>query len=168
MMSEPEVFRVGILTVSDKGSRGERVDEAGPAIRDMVEDAGWEVFALEVVPDELDAIADALRRLADTEHAELILTTGGTGMSPRDLTPEATRAVIDREAPGFAEAMRAASMRITPHAMLSRAVSGIRGCTLIVNLPGSPRAVRENLAVILPAIPHGLEKLGGSNRDCGT
>ncbi len=167
-MSESEQFRVAILTVSDKGSRGERMDEAGPAIREMVEEAGWIVVALEVVPDELEDIAGALRRLADTEHAELILTTGGTGMSPRDLTPEATRAVIDREAPGFAEAMRAASMRITPHAMLSRAVSGIRGCTLIVNLPGSPRAVRENLTVILPAIPHGLEKLGGSGKDCAT
>ncbi|MCL4368946.1 MAG: MogA/MoaB family molybdenum cofactor biosynthesis protein [Actinobacteria bacterium] len=167
-MAEREVFRVAILTVSDKGARGERVDEAGPAIREMVEGAGWEVISLEVVPDEIDRISEALRKLADEEHAELILTTGGTGMSPRDLTPEATRAVIDREAPGFAEAMRAASMRITPHAMLSRAVSGVRGCTLIVNLPGSPRAVRENMEVIMPAIPHGLEKLGGSSKDCAT
>ncbi len=168
MAEQPEVFRVAVLTVSDKGARGERVDEAGPAIKEMVEGAGWEVIALEVVPDEVEDISRALRRLADEAGAQLILTTGGTGMSPRDLTPEATRAVIDREAPGFAEAMRSASMRITPHAMLSRAVSGVRGCTLIVNLPGSPRAVRENLEVIMPAIPHGLEKLGGSDKDCAT
>ncbi len=167
-MARTEAFRVGIVTVSDKGSRGERIDEAGPAIRSIVEDAGWEVIALEVVPDELDAISEVLCRFADQMHADLVLTTGGTGMSPRDITPEATRAVIDREAPGFAEAMRASSLRITPHAMLSRAVSGLRGGTLIVNLPGSPRAVRENLEVILPAIPHGLEKLGGSTRDCAT
>lgn len=168
MAKEPEIFRVAILTVSDKGSRGERVDEAGPAIGVIAQAQGWEVIAMEVVPDELDRISEALRKLSDEKHADLIFTTGGTGMSPRDLTPEATRAVIDREAPGFAEAMRAASFRITPHAVLSRAVSGLRGCTLIVNLPGSPRAVRENLEVILPAIPHGLEKLRGSNRDCAT
>jgi len=168
MMKESERFRVAILTVSDKGSRGERVDEAGPAIRDIAEEAGWEVIAVEVVPDETDRISAALRKFSDEERADLIFTTGGTGMSPRDVTPEATRAVIDREAPGFAEAMRAASLRITPHAVLSRAVSGLRGCTLIVNLPGSPRAVRENLEVVLPAIPHGLEKLRGSSRDCAT
>ncbi len=168
MVKESERFRVAILTVSDKGSRGERVDEAGPAIRDIAEEAGWEVIAVEVVPDEIDRISAALRKFSDEEHADLIFTTGGTGMSPRDVTPEATRAVIDREAPGFAEAMRAASLRITPHAVLSRAVSGLRGCTLIVNLPGSPRAVRENLEVVLPAIPHGLEKLRGSSRDCAT
>ena len=167
-MKERERFRVAILTVSDKGSRGERVDEAGPAIRALAEAQDWEVIAVKVVPDEIDLISAALQDFSDVDHADLILTTGGTGMSPRDVTPEATRAVIDREAPGFAEAMRAASLRITPHAVLSRAVSGLRGCTLIVNLPGSPRAVRENLEVILPAIPHGLEKLRGSSKDCAT
>ncbi|MHB8780200.1 MAG: MogA/MoaB family molybdenum cofactor biosynthesis protein [Candidatus Geothermincolia bacterium] len=167
-MSEPEgPIKAAIVTVSDKGSRGERVDTAGPAIKEMLQSEGWHVEQERIVPDEREDIEEALRSLA-AAGVDVILTTGGTGLSPRDVTPEATMAVIDREVPGFAEAMRAASLRLTPHAMLSRGVSGILGCTLIVNLPGSPRAVRENLEVILAALPHGVEKLRGGSRECAT
>lgn len=155
-------IRVGILTVSDRGSRGEYRDLSGPAIRDRVVQAlGAEVEVVSIVPDEQEVIAATLRSWADEAALDLVLTTGGTGFAPRDVTPEATRAVIDREAPGLAEAMRAASLRITPHAMLSRAVAGIRGTTLIVNLPGSLKAVLENLETILPALPHAVELLQG-------
>ena len=159
-------YRVAILTVSDKGSRGEREDLSGPAVEEAVRDKGWRVEVRDIVPDDIDVIAAKLAHYCDELGVDLVLTTGGTGLSPRDVTPEATRQVIDREAPGFAEAMRAASMQITPHAMLSRAVSGIRGSTLIVNLPGSPRGARENLEIILPALPHGLEKLCGDEGEC--
>jgi molybdopterin adenylyltransferase len=161
-----KVFKVAILTVSDKGSLGEREDLSGQAVQEIVEEKGWQVAAYDIVPDETGEIVDRLVFYCDELGVDLVLTTGGTGLSPRDVTPEATRQVIDREAPGFAEAMRNASMRITPHAMLSRAVSGIRSSTLIINLPGSPRAVRENLEVILPALPHGLEKLRGDQSEC--
>ncbi len=154
------MFRVGILTVSDRASRGEAEDLSGPELTRLVrEELGWEVVLLAVVPDERAVIAETLRRWADEEDVALILTTGGTGFAPRDVTPEATRDVIDREAPGLAEAMRAASLQITPHAMLSRAVAGIRGRTLIVNMPGSPKAVREQFAVIAPVLPHGVRLL---------
>jgi molybdopterin adenylyltransferase len=156
------MIRVGILTISDRGSRGEYRDLSGPAIRDLVtEHLGAQVEREAIVPDERPAIAGILQAWADELALDLVLTTGGTGFAPRDVTPEATRDVIERESPGLPEAMRAASLRVTPHAMLSRAVAGIRGCTLIVNLPGSPKAVRENLATILPALPHAVELLRG-------
>lgn len=152
-------IRVGILTVSDRSSRGERTDESGPFLQEMVEQQGWTVERTGVVPDDALSIQACLMGWADGSGLDLILTTGGTGFAPRDVTPEATRAVIEREAPGLAEAMRAASLLKTPHAMLSRAACGMRGRTLIVNLPGSPKAARENLETILPALPHAIALL---------
>jgi molybdenum cofactor synthesis domain-containing protein len=158
-------MKVGILTVSDKGARGEREDRSGPAIREMMEAAGGEIVRSKIVADEQDEIRAALIEWSD-EELDLILTTGGTGFSPRDWTPEATKAVIEREAPGIAEAMRRAGMQKTPTAMLSRAAAGIRKRTLIVNLPGSEKAVRESLEAILPALPHGVEILKGTASEC--
>jgi molybdopterin adenylyltransferase len=159
-------FRVGILTVSDKGAAGEREDLSGDEVEKLVREQGWEVAKRDIVPDDPESIKLKLIEYSDLEAMDLVLTTGGTGLSPRDVTPDVSRELFTREAPGFAEAMRSASMTITPHAMLSRAVSGIRGCTLIINLPGSPKGARENLEVILPALPHGLEKLQGSPTEC--
>jgi molybdenum cofactor synthesis domain-containing protein len=153
-------LNVGILTISDRSSRGERADASGPLIREFVLGRLASQVAQErLVPDERAEIAAALRAMCDEADLDLVLTTGGTGFAPRDVTPEATRDVIEREAPGLAEAMRAASLAVTPHAMLSRAVCGIRGRTLIVNLPGSPKAVRENLGVIAAALPHAVQLL---------
>lgn len=150
----------GILTVSDRSYGGEREDLSGPLIRELVvERLGAKVELEAVVPDEFNIIKGTLIVWVDEVGLDLILTTGGTGFAPRDVTPEATKAVIEREAPGLAEAMRAESLKITPHAMLSRAVAGIRGRSLIINLPGSPKAVRENLETILPSLCHGLELL---------
>jgi molybdopterin adenylyltransferase len=159
-------MKVGILTVSDKGAKGEREDRSGPAIREMIEAAGGEVVRTAIVPDELDAIRGALIEWSEA-GLDLVLTTGGTGFSPRDRTPEATKSVLEREAPGLPEAMRRAGLEKTPTAMLSRAVAGIRKGTLIVNLPGSEKGVRESLAAILPALPHGIEILKGRATDCG-
>ena len=161
------MIRVGIITVSDRSSRGEREDLSGPEIRRWAERMGHSVEAESIVPDERERIQAELIDYA-SRGIDLILTTGGTGFAPRDVTPEATLAVIDRAAPGFAEAMRHRSLAITPHAMLSRAVAGIRGASMIVNLPGSPKAVRENLEVIEKAVPHAVELLRGRAGDCGT
>src|SRR3990172_4830060 len=161
------MFKVAILTISDRGSKGEREDSSGPLIREMIKDLPAQVIHYEIIPDEKDQIEEALKKSADEIKADLILTTGGTGLSPRDVTPDATGKVIDKTLPGFAEAMRAESLKKTPHAMISRAICGIRGSTLIVNLPGSPKSVRENLNVILPALPHALSKLKGDPSECG-
>lgn len=162
------MYRVGILTCSDKGAAGDREDLSAAAARELLPPEVFQVVAYAVVPDDREAIVAHLVTWSDTDRLDLILTTGGTGVSPRDVTPEATLAVIDRQIPGMAEAMRAASLLKTPHAMLSRAVVGLRNQTLIINLPGSPKAVRENLAVVLPALPHALEKIQGSPADCAT
>ena len=155
------MIQVAILTVSDRSAGGERPDASGPVIRQFVRDAlAWEVSHTAIVPDDASAICSALVEWCDQAKVNLIFTTGGTGFAPRDVTPEATRAILDREAPGLAEAMRAASLQVTPHAMLSRAACGIRGRTLIVNLPGSPKACRENLETIAPALPHAMQLLG--------
>ena len=152
-------LRVAILTVSDRSARGERPDVSGPALADAIRAQGWSIVREEILPDEQALLSDRLAALADSGEVDLTLTTGGTGFSPRDVTPEATLAVVDRETPGLAEAMRAASLLTTPHAMLSRAAAGIRKRTLIVNLPGSPKGAVENLKVILPVLPHAVSLL---------
>ncbi|MDI6754331.1 MAG: MogA/MoaB family molybdenum cofactor biosynthesis protein [Thermodesulfobacteriota bacterium] len=160
------MFSVGILTISDKGSRGEREDLSGPEIRRIISELPARIEAYEVIPDEEDIIIQKLVDYVDRKKVDLLLTTGGTGLSPRDVTPEATRKVLHKEIPGIAEAMRAEGMKITSLAMLSRAVSGVRCRTLIINLPGSPQAVLENLTVIFPALKHALEKIQGDPSDC--
>ncbi|MBI5893786.1 MAG: molybdopterin adenylyltransferase [Deltaproteobacteria bacterium] len=162
------MITVGILTMSDKGSRGEREDLSGKEIERMIKSLPTEIKAYEIIPDETEIISKKLIEFADKKKLDLIITTGGTGVSPRDVTPEATKAVIERELPGMAEAMRFESLKKTPNAMISRAVCGIRKQSLIINLPGSPKAVRENLQVVLPAINHTIEKIKGSTAECGT
>lgn len=161
----PASFSIGVLTLSDKGSRGEREDESGRVLRQMVADLGA-VERYEVIPDDEETIVQTLVHWVDQDRLDLILTTGGTGLTLRDITPQATARVLDYEVPGMAEAMRAASLKQTPHAMLSRALAGVRRTTLIINLPGSPKGVRENLEVVLPALPHALAKLKGDPSDC--
>ncbi|OGW03833.1 MAG: molybdenum cofactor biosynthesis protein [Nitrospinae bacterium RIFCSPLOWO2_01_FULL_39_10] len=160
------MIRAAILTMSDKGYRGEREDKSGQVIKEMIISLPSDVVSYEVIPDEKEIIKKKLTHLSDIIKADIIITTGGTGLSPRDVTPDATLEVIDKEVPGMAEAMRAESLKKTANAMVSRAVVGVRGETLIINLPGSPKAVRENLSVILPAIPHAIEKLKGDQREC--
>jgi len=160
------MIKVGVLTLSDKGSRGEREDKSGQVIKEMVREIDGVVVKYEVIPDEYELIVKTLISWCDEEKLDLILTTGGTGLSPRDVTPEATKAVITREVPGIPEAMRMASLAKTNRAMLSRAVAGTRGGTLIINLPGSPKGVRENLEVVLPVIPHALEILQARGGEC--
>ena len=161
-------IRTAIITLSDKGAAGEREDESGKVVREMITGINAVVAHYEILPDDKQRISDMLKKLSDSCTIDLILTTGGTGVAPRDVTPEATLAVIERELPGMAEAMRAESLKKTPRAMISRAVAGIRKQTLIVNLPGSPKAVRENLAVILPALSHAIEKIKGDPSECGS
>ena len=152
-------MRVGVLTISDKGSRGERIDSSGAAIRELLGQAGSVVVRYEIVPDERDLIAARLLQWVDGAEIDVVLTTGGTGLSSRDVTPEATLTVLDYEVPGIMEALRAEGLKHTPMSMLSRAVAGVRGRTLIVNLPGSERAVRQNLNVLLAVLPHAVETL---------
>ena len=160
------MFTAAVLTVSDRSAQGLRKDESGPEVAKLLEEAGYQVVWTGVVPDEQKEIQAVLCRLADEERVALVVTTGGTGFAPRDVTPEATLAVCQRLTPGIPEAMRYASLQVTPRAMLSRAQAGIRGGTLIVNLPGSPKAARENLQAVLPALAHGLEMLSGRQSDC--
>jgi molybdopterin adenylyltransferase len=159
--------KAAVITISTSKAAGEGVDESGPELAAVADDLGAELAAREVVPDDRARIEEVLRRLADEERCDLVLTSGGTGFAPSDVTPEATRAVIDREAPGIAEAMRAVSREHSPHWMLSRAVAGIRGRTLIVNFPGSPKSIRETASVIAPALPHALSLLAGQPSDHG-
>ena len=160
------VFRVGIVTLSDKGYQGEREDKSGPKIKELLPAEQYEVVSMRLLPDERAMIEEELIRLADLEQCDLVLTTGGTGFSMRDVTPEATLAVCDRNAPGIAEAIRTYSMTITKRAMLSRATAGIRGKTLIINLPGSPKAVKESLEYIIDALGHGIEIMTGEAGNC--
>ena len=161
------MFKAAVLTVSDRSFREERPDAGGPLVVEILKNAGYAVAETAIVPDEQGRIEAALRQWCDREEpVDLIITTGGTGFAPRDVTPEATIAVCDRLTPGIPEAMRYASMQVTNRAMLSRAQAGIRKGTLIVNLPGSPKAARENLEAVLPALPHGLEMLSGRPADC--
>jgi molybdenum cofactor synthesis domain-containing protein len=161
-------FSAGVVTVSDKGSRGEREDLSGKEVVRMLEELSILISETAIIPDEKDQIRQTLIDLSDNKKLDLVVTTGGTGVTPRDVTPDATLEVIERVLPGMAEAMRQESLKKTPHAMISRAVAGIRGQTLIINLPGSPRGVRENLAVILPALKHALEKIRGDETECAT
>jgi molybdopterin adenylyltransferase len=160
------VFTAAVLTLSDKGSRGEREDLSGKILAEMLASISGKVDSYEVIPDDRQLIAEKLIYYADHLGVDVIATTGGTGVGPRDVTPDATRAVIDKEIPGMAEAMRLAGLQKTPFAMISRAVVGCRGKTLIINLPGSPKGVRENLEAIMKAIPHTVEKLKGDPDDC--
>jgi molybdenum cofactor synthesis domain-containing protein len=152
-------LRFGILTISDRSALGERDDSSGPALESLVVSHGWKVERVKIVPDEASSIQETLVDWSDTLGFDVILTTGGTGFAPRDVTPEATIDVLQRSAPGIAEAMRTASLKVTPHAMLSRAVAGIRGKTLIINLPGSPKAAVENLTAVVMVLPHAVELL---------
>ena len=159
-------INAGVLTVSDKGSRGERKDESGKLIITILENRGIKVVKRKIVPDSRRRVAEILREWVDKDKLSLIVTSGGTGISPTDLTPQATEDVIDYEVPGMAEAMRTASLKKTPHAMISRAKVGVRGDCLIINLPGSPAGAKDNLSVVLPALEHALLKLSGDTSDC--
>ena len=160
------MYTAAVITISDKGYRGERVDTSGPNLVEILKSKGFDVAYTSIIPDEREMIRAELCKCADELGIALVLTTGGTGFSPRDVTPEATIAVCQRMTPGIPEAMRFESMKVTNRAMLSRSQAGIRGYTLIVNLPGSPKAIRENLAAVLPSLDHGLEMLRGEKRDC--
>ena len=163
-----KAFPTGVLTISDKGSQGKRIDESGKTAVSLLQGAGFSVLQTKIVPDDREQITLTLIEWADRDRLSLIVTSGGTGLSPRDVTPEAMKEVIDFEVPGMAEAMRAESLKKTPHAMISRAMVGVRKRCLIINLPGSPGGVKDNLSVVLPALKHALEKLGGDTADCAT
>lgn len=159
-------MRVALLTLSDKGSRGERVDLSGPALKSWLEERGATICKTAMLPDEQGDISAILRSWCDSGDIDLVVTTGGTGVSPRDVTPEATMSVVERVLPGFGEEMRRASLEKTAHAIISRAVAGIRGRTLVINLPGSPKGALENLAAVWKAIPHAVAKIQGDSSDC--
>ena len=161
-------IKSGVLTISDKGSKGERKDESGELVVRMLEEQGFSVLKKKIVPDDREQITDMLVAWVENDQLSLIITTGGTGLSPTDVTPQAMKEVIDYEVPGMAEAMRAASLKKTPHAMISRAMVGVRKSCLIINLPGSPNGAKENLSVVLPALNHALSKLAGDRSDCAT
>ena len=160
------MIKAGVLTISDKGFEGKRKDKSGPLVAEILTKAGYIVEKQSIVPDDFEKIVECLITWVDKENLRLIVTTGGTGVSPTDITPEAMLKVIKYQIPGMAEAMRAASLTKTPHAMLSRAIVGVRGDSLIINLPGSPEGAKENLAVILPALNHALAKISGDMSDC--
>ena len=160
------MIKAGVLTISDKGFKGQRKDESGPLVAEILTKAGYIVEKQSIVPDDFEKIVGCLIKWVDKENLKLIVTTGGTGVNPTDVTPDAMLKVIKYQIPGMAEAMRAASLTKTPHAMLSRAIVGVRGDSLIINLPGSPEGAKENLAVILPALNHGLNKISGDMSDC--
>jgi len=161
-------IRAGVLTISDKGSQGLRKDESGEIVTGMLERQGYEVIKKLIVPDNVENISRTIKEWVDEDRLSLIITSGGTGLSPTDVTPQAMKKVLDYEVPGMAEAMRSASLKKTPHAMMSRAMAGVRKATLIINLPGSPGGAKDNLSVVLPALNHAISKLGGDTSDCAS
>ncbi|HOP46782.1 MAG TPA: MogA/MoaB family molybdenum cofactor biosynthesis protein [Desulfobacteraceae bacterium] len=161
-------IRAGVLTISDKGSQGLRKDESGEIVTGMLERQGYEVIKKLIVPDNVENISRTIKEWVDKDQLSLIITSGGTGLSPTDVTPQAMKKVLDYEVPGMAEAMRSASLKKTPHAMMSRAMAGVRKATLIINLPGSPGGAKDNLSVVLPALNHAISKLGGDTSDCAS
>jgi molybdopterin adenylyltransferase len=163
---EKSGFTCAVLTISDKGSRGERLDTSGPQLHRQLSDAGFQVVGYTIVPDQLELIRETIIKWVDEERIDLVITTGGTGVSPTDRTPETTRALLDLEIPGIGEAMRMASLAKTPNAILSRGIGGIRKESLIINLPGSEKGARENLEVVLPALNHAIYKIKGGTKDC--
>ncbi len=162
-----ETFRFAVVTMSDKGSRGERADTSGQALQELLKEEGYIFQGYEIVPDSIEEIVKTVLEFVDNQHIDLVITTGGTGVAPTDVTPEAMEDIIEKDIPGMAEAMRAASLRKTPHAVLSRGRAGIRGKSLIINLPGSKKAALENIEVLLAALPHALDKIRGGTSDCG-
>lgn len=161
-------IRAGVLTISDKGSQGKRTDESGEVATNMLQAQGFSILEKKIIPDDRQKIMDTIVDWVDRIGLSLIVTSGGTGLSPTDVTPQAMEGILDYKVPGMAEAMRAASLKKTPHAMISRAMVGVRGSCLIINLPGSPGGVQDNLSVLLPALPHALSKLAGDTSDCAT
>jgi len=159
-------FRAGVLTISNKASQGKRRDESGEVAISMLEGEGFSILRKEIIPDNLQQIVDTLEEWVDSDELSLIITSGGTGLTPDDVTPQAMEKVIDYQVPGMSEAMRASSLKKTVHAMLSRSIAGVRGSCLIINLPGSPGGVKDNLSVVMPALKHALSKLGGDTSDC--
>ncbi|MCG6929170.1 MAG: MogA/MoaB family molybdenum cofactor biosynthesis protein [Desulfofustis sp.] len=160
-------LRFAVITMSDSGSRGEREDTSGAALKDLFETSGYRLCCYRIIPDHIDTIVQTVKDAVDRDHADLVLTTGGTGVAPTDVTPEAMNQVFDKEVPGIAEAMRAESLKITPRSVISRSRAGIYRSCLIINLPGSRKAALENITVVMAALEHAIEKIKGSTADCG-